>query len=250
MPFLAHLNELRSRMLRVAIVVVLFVILALLFYRQILDVFTAPVNTLISAGGGELSALRLTEPWTVAARISILVGLSFGWPVFVFEISRFLIPGLKPNERVYVWITAPLATLLFAAGAAFAYFVLTPFLFRFLIRFGNNISGLSLSPSLESTIGLLVNLMFSMGIVFQLPLVMFALAKIGLVKHAQFARSRRWAVVLAFFAGAALTPTVDPLTQLLVALPIIVLFELGIVLIRITTRAPQRASDTNEVKAQ
>jgi len=236
MPILAHLDELRVRFIRVLIASIALIALALVFYRQTLDLFAAPVSDLVMASGGMLTALRIAEPWTVAARIAVLVGLAGAWPVFVWEMSMFLRPGLQAHERKYLLLIAPAATALFAAGAAFTYFALAPFFFRFLIGFGNNISGLALAPSLESTLGLLISLMFSMGLVFQVPLAMFVLGKLGIVPLAKFRAFRRWAILIAFIAGAALTPTLDPLTQILVAAPIIVLFELGLALIWLTTR--------------
>lgn len=249
MSILAHLNELRVRFIRVLIVSVVFIVLSLIFYRQILGVFTAPITSLIEMSGGMLTALRITEPWTVAARIAILTGLTASWPVFVWEVSMFLRPGLKSNERKYLLLVAPFATLLFIAGASFTYFLLAPFFFRFLIGFGNNIQGLALSPSLESTVGLLVSLMFSMGLVFQVPLVIFVLGKLGIVPIQKFHAFRRWAILLAFIAGAALTPTLDPLTQILVAAPIIILYELGVALVWLTTRGKVTKQATSETQS-
>lgn len=251
MSILAHFGELKTRLLRVAIVSIIFIALSFIFYRQILDIFTAPISTIIESSGGMLTALRIAEPWTVAARIAILCGLTASWPVLVLEMSLFLRPGLKSNERKYLLLIAPFATLLFAAGASFTYFVLAPFFFRFLIGFGNSVSGLALSPSLESTIGLLVSLMFSMGVVFQVPLVILVLGKLGIVPLKRFYAFRRWAILLAFIAGAALTPTLDPLTQIMVAAPIIILYELGVAMVWLTTRkrkttTPTQALDTTD----
>ena len=230
-PILKHLNEVRVRALRVSIIALIFIVISLVFYRQIIDFFSAPVSGLILNNGGSLNALRLTEPWGVAARIAILTGLIMAWPFLVWEVSAFLRAGLKRSEAVYVYLVGVGSTILFAAGAMFAYYLIAPFFFGFLIRFGNNISSLALTPSIESTLGLLISLMFSMGLVFQLPLAMFALAKFKVVKPGWFASKRRWNILLAFITGAALTPTIDPLTQLLVATPIILLYELGLILI-------------------
>ena len=136
--------------------------------------------------------------------------------------------GLKRRERNYLLLLAPFSMALFAGGAAFAYFGLAPFFFNFLLEVGGNIDGVQLEPSLENTVGLLVSLMFSLGLVFQIPLMMLALTKTGLVKTAWFAGKFRWVVLVAFLMGAALTPTVDPFTQIMVAVPIMLLFGVGL----------------------
>lgn len=239
MSLMQHLDELRRRMLRASLIALALIVLALIFFRQILDFVSAPVEDVIADAGGTLTVLRLTEPWTVAVRISVLTGLTAALPVYMWEIGMFLRSGLRRREQGYLLLLAPGSALLFAAGAAFAYFGLAPYFFRFLLGVGGSIEGIQLNPSLDSTTNLLISLMFSLGMVFQIPMVMLGLAKLGIVDSAWFSRKRRWVILLAFILGAALTPTVDPLTQLMVALPTILLFELGLLLIRIFVRKPK-----------
>ena len=140
-------------------------------------------------------------------------------------------PGLTSREKRYLYALFPGAILSFVAGAAFGYYALLPPALNFLLEFGSDIA----TPMIRigNYINLVVTLLFWLGVAFETPLVIFFLSKIGLVTPRSLARQRRLAVVLAFILGALITPTFDPVNQSLVALPIIFLYELGIVLSRV-----------------
>ena len=138
----------------------------------------------------------------------------------------FASPGLKKNEKIYLWILIPSSLTLFLIGAAFGYWILFPPMIKFLLTFGNDIA----SPFIKigNYTNIMISLLFWMGLIFETPLIMFFLSKIGVVNHKILRRYRRHTIVLAFVLGAIITPTIDPITQSLVALPIIIMYEAGI----------------------
>ncbi len=234
---LQHMDELRVRLLRASVVTLIAVIIAMVFYKQILAGFTAPIqNLLTDAGSDGLLAIKLTETWSVAARLAFLAGIGASLPVYMLEIAMYFRSALKPSERIYLYLLPPSSTLMFAGGAAFAYFILAPQFFGFLIGFSIGVSGLDVRPSLDTTVGLIISFMFWMGAIFQLPIVMFFLSKAGIVTSGTIAGKRRWVIVGAFIFGAVITPTADPMTQIMAAGPVIVLFELGYLLVRLSER--------------
>ena len=142
-----------------------------------------------------------------------------------------------------MYILMPVSILVFIMGALFGYFVLFPPAVRFLLTFGSEIA----TPMIRigNYVGLMISLLFWMGVVFEIPIVLFFLARLGVVTSGMLSRNRKWAVVGAFILGAIITPTLDPVNQILVALPIIVLYEFGIILSKLGTRIRSRAYRSN-----
>ena len=167
-------------------------------------------------------------------KISIFGGLILALPVIIYQGVIFIAPGLRHKEKRYLYILLPLTILSFVAGATFGFKILIPPAVGFLISFGGEIA----TPMIRigNVINLMITLLFWMGLIFQLPLLAFFFTKIGIVTPKTLSRQRRYAVVIAFVLGAIITPTFDPINQTLVALPIIVLYEAGILLSRIAYR--------------
>ena len=139
-----------------------------------------------------------------------------------------------PKERRYLLAFLPAALMAFVAGVAFGYFVLTPPALHFLLTFGGDVAVPMIKVS--NIVNLMIRLLFWMGIAFETPLVMFLLAQLGIVNARQLGRFRRYWVVIAFILGAIITPTFDPVNQALVAVPLLALYELGILLARLAGR--------------
>ena len=152
----------------------------------------------------------------------------------------FVAPGLTPKERRYLLGFLPGALLAFAAGVAFGYFILTPPALHFLLTFGGDVAVPMIRVS--NIINLMIRLLFWMGLAFETPLVMYLLAQLGIVNARKLARFRRYWVVVAFILAAIITPTFDPVNQALVAAPLLVLYELGILLARLAGRS-RRSSE-------
>ena len=167
----------------------------------------------------------------------MLVGFATAFPVVLYQVIMFVRPGLKGNERRTLYLLLPGGTLLFIAGAAFAYYLVIPPAIHFLLQFGGEIA--LVTPRLSSYVTLVSTLVIWMGLIFELPIVMYLLAKLGVLRPRALSRQRRWVILFAFVLAAIVTPTVDPVTQTMVAAPVVVLFELGLLLTKFATRAPE-----------
>ena len=233
MPVMAHLTEIKRRLLRVAVVASIFIAVALANFQLIFNRFTADARELIEAAGGDIVQLTLTEAWVAAAKLSVMVGLTAALPYFLWEVSRFLRPGLKANERKYVYFLIPGAGISFAIGAIFAYLILIPRLFAFMLYFQGNLAIPTITAA--SVVSMSVGIIFWLGTIFELPIVMFLLAKIGILTSVWLKTKRRWMILIAFIFGAAVTPT-DPISQVIVAIPVILLFEIGMLLVKLAER--------------
>lgn len=233
-PLRTHLGEMRRRLTRTAIVVILCTGLAFAFHREILDFLLEPVRSFDDSVDFKPIFTEMTEMLGVVFKISILTGLILAVPYVLYETVMFVSPGLTSRERRYFKAFLPLTVIAFGIGAAFGYYILFPPALHFLINFGTDIA----DPYIRigNYINVITMLLFWMGIVFETPIVMFLLARFGVVSHKKFAAFRRFAVLLAFVLGAIITPTFDPINQTLVALPIIALYEVGIWLARFSGR--------------
>jgi sec-independent protein translocase protein TatC len=233
MSVMSHLNELKSRLFRVGIVAVVFIAIAIVNFRFIFERFTADSRELIEAAGGDIIQLTLTEAWVSAAKLAVMVGLTAALPYFLWEMSQYFRPGMKANERKYVYLLIPGALVSFAIGASFAYFVLIPRLFEFMLQFQSNLALPQITSA--SVVSMTVGIVFWLGTIFELPIVMFLLAKIGLLSSKWLKTKRRWMILVSFIFGAAVTPT-DPISQVIVAIPVMLLFEIGMQLVKLAER--------------
>ena len=233
MSVLQHLGELKRRLVRVAIVAVVFIAIAIAFYVQIFEVFTDTARRLIVDADGVVAVQRITEGWVVAAKLAILVGLVAAFPYFMWELAMFFKPGLKPGERKYIFLLVPASMAMFALGAAFSWFILIPRLVEFLLRLSQPIGDplITVGP----LVGLMVTIMFWLGIIFEIPIFMFLLAKMGILTSAWVKTKRRWMILISFIFGAVATPT-DPISQLIVTGPTWLLFEIGMLLVKLAER--------------
>lgn len=233
MSILDHLNELKKRLFRVAIVALIFIGIAVGNFQRIFDLFTNDSRRLIEAAGGDIIQLTLTEAWVAAAKLAIMVGLVAALPYFLWEMSMFFRPGLKSSEQKYIYFLIPGALISFGLGAAFAYLILIPRLFEFMLQFQGNLAVPAITAA--SVVSLMMGILFWIGSIFELPIVMFILAKIGLLTSAWLKTKRRWMILISFVFGAIVTPT-DPLSQVIVAIPVMLLFEIGMLLVRLAER--------------
>jgi sec-independent protein translocase protein TatC len=231
---LEHFKEIKKRFLRYFIILGIFTLVSLVFFKKIIQIFIEPANKIILNSGaeGQIVFGKVTEAWGAAARTSIILGISLSIPFLLGEIIFFLRPGLRGKEKIYIYLLIPLCFIFFVTGALFSYFFVIPSALNFLITFGDDIA----QPMIN--IGPLTSLMFSlmfwMGIIFQIPLIMFLLGSLKIISYKMLSKYRRWVILISFILGAIITPTVDPITQITVALPMILLFELGLILIKIS----------------
>ena len=240
LTLLEHLRELRRRVLICVIAIIAGSAVSFAFYKQIIDFLSRPAYNLESGTGLDLVFIEVTELLTTAVKVSFVAGFVLALPVILYQVVMFIAPGLTGRERKYLFAFLPAALLAFAAGVAFAYYVLTPPALRFLLGFSDVATPLI---RISNFVNLMVRLLFWMGVAFETPLVMYMLAQLGIVSARQLSRFRRVWVVLAFILGAIITPTFDPVNQALVAVPLLVLYELGVLLAKLAGRS-RRGAET------
>ena len=219
MSILSHVNELRKRLLISVIALAVATVIGFVFSRQLAEVLAGPIG-----GLSAMKSIDVTENVTAFMKISLLAGVVLALPIVVYEIFAFVLPGLKPNERKWVWFMIPLATLFFAAGVVFAYFVLLPTALPFFLNF----MGIATAPRPSTYFGFVLNLLFWVGLAFELPLIVFLLARIGLVTSKQLARQWRIAILIIAILAAFITPTPDPVNMGLMMIPLCALYLISI----------------------
>jgi sec-independent protein translocase protein TatC len=225
-PIAEHLLELRKRLTWSAASVLICTGVAFAFHEQILVLLMKPAQGFTDIPTGQPIYTDLTEFIGIAMKASLLVGLFASLPFVLFQMVLFVAPGLSPTERRYLYTLLPVTLIMFVAGAAFGYRILFPPAVKFLLSFGSDVA----TPYIRigNYVNLMISLLFWMGVMFETPVVLFFLSKIGVVTPSFLARQRRWALVVAFILGAVITPTFDPVNQTFVAVPIFVLYEVGI----------------------
>jgi sec-independent protein translocase protein TatC len=221
-----HLEELRNRILFCLVLVIACTALVYNFTAQIMEILVKPV--------GKLYFISPAEAFWVKVKLALFIGLYCSLPFLFYQIWKFIELGLRRDEKKQVLPLSMASFLLFTIGASFCYFLVIPVAIKFLLSYGSEtlIPLISVSKYL-SFIGCLV---FAFGSTFQLPLILMFLARIGVVNVRSLCKFRRFAALGSFIVAAVLTPTPDMVNQTLLALPIIVLYELSILLIRIFER--------------
>jgi sec-independent protein translocase protein TatC len=231
-PILSHLKELRQRLIRSVIAVLVATIITFFFAPQIFEILKAP------AGDINLIFIEMTEMIGIYMKVSLAGGIMLTMPYLIYHVIMFVSPALTRKEKRYVYFILPWIALMFAGGVAFAYFILIPPATKFLLSFGADIA----SPEIRigNYISLVTRLLLAIGLVFELPVVTTFLARLGVLTSKWLASKRRIAIIFAFVVAAIITPTFDPVNQTLVAAPIIVLYEMSIWLAKLVQRKQPR----------
>lgn len=225
MPILEHLDELRQRLLRAVIALAIGVVAGTFITPRVLKLLVAPLGDQVPI------AISPTEAPAVFFKVSIVIGFVLAMPIIVYQFFRFVAPGLEPHEKRYIFIGTPIAALSFAIGVVFAARVLIPAALPFLRGFLSDI--VEQRYSINRYISFVSSVLLWAGLVFETPLLMYFLAKLGVVTPKGFAGARRVVIVAAAVGAAVITPTTDPVNMLLIMAPFLLLYELGILLARL-----------------
>ena len=228
MSIFQHLDELRQRLIKAILALLIGVVVGTFVTPSVLKMLVAPLGDQLPL------AISPTEAPAVFFKVAVIIGVVFAMPVIMYQTFQFVRPGLMSQEKRYMIIGAPAVSVSFAAGVAFAATVLLPAALPFLQNFLRGI--VEQRYSIDRYISFVSNLVFWAGLVFETPLVMFFLAKLGVVTPQGFASARRIVIIGAAAGAAIITPTTDPINMLLVMVPFMVLYELGILLARLATR--------------
>lgn len=222
MPLMEHLVELRNRLIRVFIALFITTGVSFVFAKQVFLILMVPL------GDAKLQALKPTETLGNYMKVSLLCGLILAMPVIVYQIGRFLLPGLTKQEKKYLLLLVPGATLCFLTGVAFAYFVMLPASIGFLQSFMAEL--IEQQWTVGDYLSFVTSLLFWIGVAFELPLFVYFLAKAGVIDAQTLSKNRKYALIAIAVLAAVITPTVDPLNMALVMGPLIILYELGVLL--------------------
>lgn len=228
-----HLTEVRDRLMRIVFALVPLFIFGFMVAGRILTEIKDKAN---AAQG--LDVRSPTDPLTLTFKVATYVALAIGMPIIVYQIVAFLAPGLTRKEKRVLYTALPFISILFISGAAYGYFVAAPRALYFLSSW--NSAAFSWQPDGPETISFFLTLMLGLGIAFQLPVIMFILAKIGIVTPRLMRKWRRYSILLIAVAAAIITPSTDPFNMMIVAVPLYVLYELGIVISSIFAKTSLR----------
>ncbi len=225
MGLLEHLEELRERLIKSAVALIVAIFLSLFFAGRLLKILISPM--------GELKPifLRPTEMIITYLRVAFIAGIALAMPVIVYQMVRFILPALYPHERRYLYWLIPAASFSFLAGLAFAYFVMLPFAVKYLLTFGGDVA--RAQWTIGEYIDFVSKFLFWIGMTFELPLVIYFLSRLGLVSPQWLSRNRKYAIVVIAIIAAVITPTPDPFNMSLVMIPLLLLYEVGVLLAKI-----------------
>lgn len=232
LELMEHLAELRSRLIRCAVYVSVGMVAGWVFYAWFFSFLTAPILPLLKNGSTFLLT-GITEAFTIKMQISVLIGIVLALPLITMEGWRFIAPGMTRKERRSVKLIAPLSVILFVLGLVTSYFVM-PVGIKWLIA--QNPPMAKFMPNVQQSLLFLVKMYLAFGLIFQMPVVLMFLGKVGIVSSTFLIRNWRQAVVVIGIVAAAATPSGDALTMMMMCAPMLVLYVLSIGLVRMVER--------------
>ncbi|MEE4199850.1 twin-arginine translocase subunit TatC [Erythrobacter sp.] len=240
-PLLDHLIELRSRLVRSVFALLIGFAICFAFADPILGFLVQPLKDAFPAGEGQLIFTKLPEIFFVELKVALFAGFMVSFPIIANQLWAFIAPGLYANEK-RAFLPFLLATpVLFIGGAALAYYVVMPTAFRWFLGFGGGVGGLEIEalPSAGDYLSLVMQFILAFGLTFLLPVLLMLLHRAGIVTRAQLAGARRYVIVGVVALAAVVTPP-DPGSQLILAVPLLVLFEASLLLMLVQERTMRR----------
>lgn len=246
LPFTAHLEELRSRLIKSFIAVGIGFVGSYFFKEKIFNILVAPLARVMRAGDS-LIYTNLPEAFFTFLKTAFLCGIMVASPVILYQFWMFVAPGLYHREKRLLLPIVFLSTLFFVGGALFGYFIVFPFGFEFFLSFATET--IRPMPSMKEYLGFASKLLLAFGLVFEMPLVITFLARLGIVNVPFLKKYRKYAILL-FFTGAAILTPPDVVTQIFMALPLILLYEISIIGARIFGRKRVDAGEDEDAEAQ
>jgi sec-independent protein translocase protein TatC len=231
MSFLDHLEELRWRLIYAIIGIVIGSIAAWIFIEPLIElVLLKPARD----SGAVLQNLRPFGQLFLFVQVSIVVGIVATLPNLFYQLWRFISPALKKNEKKYILSIVIFSTVCFLAGIAFAYFVMLPLALKFAAEFGTE--AIKNEFAINEYMSIIISVMLAAGFVFELPMISFFLTKLGILTPAFMRKYRRHAIVAILVLAAFLTPGADPISQIVLAVPLVLLYEISIFISKISVK--------------
>tara|TARA_X000001036_G_scaffold176794_2_gene167336 strand:+ start:2030 stop:2755 length:726 start_codon:yes stop_codon:yes gene_type:complete len=229
MSFWNHIDELRSRLIKSLLSIVTFTLCAYFFSDFVLQIISQPNFQIMDKVN--LQVLKVTSMFMIKIYISLIIGIMFSMPVMLYQFWRFVSPAVDRKLNFTTIFLFLMSTVFFITGGYFAYTSIIPISISFFTSLTSDAVAVDYNITLENYLNYVIWMVFVGGLVFQLPIISIILKKMGLIDHLQLRRGRRFAVLIIVVFAAILTPP-DPFSQLLFAIPLIILYEISIVIIR------------------
>jgi len=242
LPFTGHLDELRKRLISCFIAVGIGFVLSYAFKEYLFEILTLPLINVMGSGE-KLIFTGLPEAFFTYLKVALLSGLMLSAPIILYQFWMFAAPGLYDKERRLLFPIVILSTFFFLGGALFGYFIVFPWGFKFFLGFASET--IRPLPSMKEYLGFSAKLLLAFGLVFEMPLVITFLAKLGLVSVDFLRKNRKYALLLFFIGAAILTPP-DVVTQVMMAGPLMLLYEISILGARIFQKKSPPAQDNGD----
>ena len=224
-----HLTELRTGLIRASISLVASTLLCLYFSKSIFRFLQRPLQEVLPAGTPFITTSPL-EALTTYLKVSLLAGVFLSSPFILYQVWRFVAPGLYVNEKKWALVFVTSTTFFFVGGALFGYFAIFPVGFRFFVAALEG-TGIQLLPQMEDYLGFISKMLLTFGLIFEMPLLLILLARLGIIRLEMLTKARRYVLVFLFLIAGLLTPGPDVLSQFLLAVPLLILYELSILAI-------------------
>jgi len=226
MTFTQHLEELRDRLVRCMVAVLICTAGCYAFAGELFAKLMEPLIVVLQPTGGSLIYTGVTEAFFTEMKVALIAGLFVASPYVFYQLWMFIAPGLYEDERKYMIPIAIISAICFVSGALFGYYIVFPFGFDFFMGYASDF--VKPMPSLAEYFSFSVSMLFAFGLVFELPLFILFLARLGMVTHVSLRKHQKYAVLGSFIVAAVLTPGPDAISQLLMAAPLCLLYEVGI----------------------
>ncbi|MCX5853825.1 MAG: twin-arginine translocase subunit TatC [Deltaproteobacteria bacterium] len=243
MPLTSHLDELRKRLIRILIIVGIGFVACWYFREWLFQVITAPLVKVLPQNS-HMIYTSLPEAFFNYMKISFYASLFLTSPFTLYQLWKFISPGLYQTEKKYVAPFVISSSLLFTGGVLFGYYLALPPAYSFFVEFSSDF----LKPmfSLKEYLSLSLKLLLAFGLSFELPVFIFFMAKIGIVNSKMLAKQRRYAILVIFIAAAVLTPSPDAITQIIMAIPLMILYEFSIFIAKFAEKKRPKTDDVQE----
>ena len=227
MTFLEHLEDLRKRIFYSLLALFIAVIPGSIWAGDIFNILTKPVTQYLPEGQNKLAYFKLTSPFMVYMKVAFLVALFIAIPFILLQIWYFIAPGLYQKEKKYVWPFVFFTSIFFMMGAAFGYFIVFPYACRFFLKIGQDFQAVL---TVDEYFSLILKLLLGIGAVFEMPILIFFLSRMGLITSRWMLKNFKYAILAVFIIAALITPSPDPLNQTILAVPMLALYSFSIII--------------------